>query len=155
MDAKQGDGEQEDSTVPLAVLMISFNEAHNIEAVLDNLDGFALAVDKDVSRAVSFEHVSATQRDKRDTGDDTLFTNLKLFPLRYNGGGTIDRVNNRSIPSGWPMARYPVPSGKGVRLGFDLLATNVPVKAKKFKLYVLGVLGEKVTVKARGWANRK
>ena len=41
MDAKQNDGKQEDSTVPLAVLMISFNEEHNMEAVLENLSGFA------------------------------------------------------------------------------------------------------------------
>ncbi len=41
MDAKQSDGELADSTVPLAVLMISFNEEHNMEAVLDNLSGFA------------------------------------------------------------------------------------------------------------------
>ncbi len=113
------------------------------------LDGFALQVDKDTSRAVSFEHVSAEQRDRRDEGDEDLFPNLRLYPLRYNGGGTVDRVNAHDVPSEWPMARYPVEGGKGVRLGFDLLASEIPRRTKKLKLYVLGVLGEKVTDQAR------
>ncbi len=119
------------------------------------LDGFALQVDRDTSRAVSFEHVSAEQRAKRDTGDEDLFPGLKLFPLRYNGGGTVDRVNASNVPRDWPMARYPVEGGKGVRLGFDLLATGVPPATKKLKLYVLGVLGEKVTSTPRTFRNVK
>lgn len=119
------------------------------------LDGFQLVIGKDGSRRVSFEQVSAEQRSKRDTGDRDLFPKLKLFPLRYNGGGTIDRVNARSVPGAWPMARYPVKSGKGVRLGFDLLATGVPKKAKKFRLIVRGVLREKVSFKAPGFRHKK
>lgn len=119
------------------------------------LDGFVFTVGKNKSRAVSFEHVTATQRKQRDTGDKDLFPNLRLFPLRYNGGGAIDRVNARNVPRAWPLARYPVPSGKGVRLGYDVLATNVPKDAKVFKLTVFGVLGKKVTFKAPGFKNLK
>ncbi|RMG07380.1 MAG: M23 family metallopeptidase [Planctomycetota bacterium] len=115
------------------------------------LDGFAVVVGKDASRAVSFEYVSANLRDRRDTGDRGLFPGLRLFPLRYNGGGAIDRVNARNQPAGWPAARYPVPMGKGVRLGFDILATDLPPDAKRIKLVVFGVLGEKITLKAPGW----
>jgi len=113
------------------------------------LDGFVFAVDKNKQRAVSFEHVSATMRSKRDTGDRDLFQGLRIFPLRYNGGGTIDRVNGSNVPRSWPMARHPVPGGKGVRLGFDLLATDVPDDAKKFQLTVFGVLGKKITASCK------
>lgn len=115
------------------------------------LDGFALQVDKDTSRAVSFEHVSAEQRDRRDEGDRGLLPNLRLYPLRYNGGGTVDRVNASDVPRGWPLGRYPVEGGKGVRLGFDLLATDVPPRAKRLRLFVLGVLGERVSTQARAF----
>ena len=91
--------------------------------------------------------------DKRDTGDENMLPNLRIFPLRYNGGGTIDRVNSSSVPRGWPMAKYPVPGGKGVRLGFDLLATGLPEKVKSFKLIIASVLGKKVTAKAKGFVN--
>lgn len=117
------------------------------------LDGFALVADKDASRAVSFEHISHTMHERRDTGDQDLFPGLRLFPLRYNGGGAIDRVNAHSIPAGWPMATYPVAGGKGVRLGYDVLATGLPPKVKAFKLIVLGVLGEKITIKPKGFVN--
>ncbi len=117
------------------------------------LDGFAVIADKDASRVVSFEYVSAKQRSARDTGDRDLFEGLRLFPLRYNGGGTVDRVNASNCPRGWPMATYPVGGGKGVRLGFDLVATGLSPKVKKIKLVVLGVLGEKLTFKAPGWRN--
>jgi len=115
------------------------------------LDGFVVQVGRDTTRAASFEAVSATQRDRRDTGDVDLFAGLRLFPLRYNGGGTIDRVNADSIPAGWPAARFPVAGGQGVRLGFDVLATDVPANAKSIKLHVLGVAGERVTVPARSY----
>lgn len=113
------------------------------------LDGFIFAVDKNKQRAVSFEHVSATMRQKRDTGDVDLFSGMRIFPLRYNGGGAVDRVNASNVPRSWPMARYPVPGGKGVRLGFDILATEVPDDAKKFKLTVFGVLGKKITASCK------
>ena len=115
------------------------------------LDGFAVVVDRDASRQLSFEQVSAEQRDRRDTGDRDLVPGLKIFPLRYNGGGTIDRVNASSIPRSWPMASHPVEGGKGVRLGFDLLATDLPPKFRKLKLYLVGVLGEKVELTAPGF----
>ncbi len=115
------------------------------------IDGFVLAVDSDKSRQVSFEHISAARRDERDRGDQDLFAGLRLFPMRYNGGGAVDRVNADSIPRDWPLARHRVESGKGVRLGFDILATDVPEKAKKFKLTVHGVTGDKVTVTAKGF----
>lgn len=117
------------------------------------LDGFAVIADKDASRAASFEYVSANMRQARDTGDRDLFEGLRIFPLRYNGGGTIDRVNATNRPADWPMATYPVEGGKGVRLGFDLLATGLPPKVKKIKLVVLGIHGEKLTFKAPGWRN--
>jgi hypothetical protein len=116
------------------------------------LDGFAFVADKDSSRVVSFEHVSATAHQDRDTGDVDLFEGFRLFPLRYNGGGAIDRVNARGV-QGWPMATYPVAGGKGVRLGYDFMATGLPPKVKKFKLVVLGVLGKKITFKAPGFRN--
>ena len=47
--------------------------------------------------------------------------------------------------------RVGVGGGKGVRLGYDLLASGVPRKLKKLKLIVLGVLGEKVVVTARSF----
>ncbi|MBL4850532.1 MAG: M23 family metallopeptidase [Planctomycetes bacterium] len=119
------------------------------------LDGFVFAVDKDKRRSVSFEHVSATQRAKRDTGDEDLVPGLRIYPLRYNGGGAIERVNSSNVPRGWPMARYPVPGGKGVRLGFDLLATDVPPSAKKFKLTVFGVLGKKITATGKRFKAEK
>lgn len=115
------------------------------------LDGFAFIFDKDASRVVSYEHVSAKQRDQRDTGDKDLFPGLRLFPLRYNGGGAIGRVQPGRPPAGWPLGAYPVSGGKGVMLGIDILATGLPPKVKKVKLIVLGVLGEKVTFKAPGW----
>lgn len=115
------------------------------------LDGIVLAVERDDSRAISFEQVSAERRDQRDTGDADLVPGLRLFPLRYNGGGTVDSVNDDRIPAGWPMARHRVPGGKGVRLGFDLLATHVPAKARKFELTLLGVCGERVTARCPGF----
>lgn len=117
------------------------------------LDGFTFLVDKDDSRTISFEAVSASpQRSARDTGHESLFPRLRLFPLRYNGGGAIDRVNAKDTPAGWPATRYPVPAGKGVRLGYDLLATDVPAKAKKLALVVHGVEGERLEVPCRGFA---
>lgn len=111
------------------------------------MDGFTFVIDGDDSRTVSFEAVSASPaRDKRDTGHESLFPKLRVFPLRYNGGGAIDRVNAKDTPPGWPAARFPVPGGKGVRLGWDVLATDVPAKAKKIALVVHGVEGEKVEV---------
>ncbi|MEZ6185622.1 MAG: M23 family metallopeptidase [Planctomycetota bacterium] len=115
------------------------------------LDGFVFEVDGNAQRAVSFEHVSAEQRDRRDRGDQDLFPGLRLYPLRYNGGGSVDSVNASNVPRGWPLSRHPVPGGLGVRLGFDVMATDVPKDAKKFELTVFGVDGEKVKVKARGF----
>jgi hypothetical protein len=120
--------------------------AHNVYT----LDGFVFAADKDDSRAVSFEHVSAEMRPQRDTGDQGLFPNLRLFPLRYNGGGDVARVNERQ-PRGWPAGTHRVEMGKGVRLGFDLLATGLPEKVKTFKLTVFGVAKDKVTAKCKGF----
>ncbi|MCA8925945.1 MAG: M23 family metallopeptidase [Planctomycetes bacterium] len=114
------------------------------------LDGFVFEVDKDTRRAISFEYVSAEQRDKRDTGDVDLFPGLRLYPLRFNGGGTLEANNARSVPRGWPLARHPIRGG-GVRLGFDLEARDVPKDAKSFAITVHGVGGERVTVKARGF----
>ncbi|MGE0710582.1 MAG: M23 family metallopeptidase [Planctomycetota bacterium] len=115
------------------------------------LDGFSLQVDKDASRAIGFEHVSFAQREKRDTGDQDLLPNLRLFPLRYNGGEPVDHLNNGRTPPGWPAEKHPVPSGKGPALAFDLLATNVPAKAKKLKLAVFSVFGKKVTSSPRAF----
>ena len=122
-----------------------------------SLDGFQLQIGRDKSRALSFEYVSANQRKQRDTGDQGLFPKLKLFPLRYNGGGAIERVNASKVPRTWPMARHPVPNGKGVRLGFDLLASGVPakVKDKKIKLTIYGVNRDKVTASCRGFLKRR
>ena len=115
------------------------------------LDGFVFEVGGDTSRAISFEYVSAEQRDRRDTGDQDLFPHLRLFPLRYNGGGAIDRVQPSRVDGDWPLARYPVAGGKGVRLGFDLRAYDVDPEEKKFTLIVHGVLGERVKVRAPGF----
>ena len=115
------------------------------------LDGFVFEVDKDKRRAVSFEHVSAEQRKQRDRGDSDLFPGLRLYPLRYNGGGSLESVNQRNVPRGWPLSRHAPAGGSGVRLAFDVEATDVPEDAKSFKLTVFGVGGEKVTVKARGF----
>lgn len=108
-------------------------------------------VGRDTSRAISFEAVSANLRDRRDTGDADLFPGVRLFPLRYNGGGPIDQVNGRSVPAGWPLARYPVAGGQGVRLGFDVLATGLSPNDKKLKLHVIGVGGEHLTYPAKGF----
>jgi hypothetical protein len=117
------------------------------------LDGFVFQVGKDTSRAISFEYVSAEQRRERDTGDQDLFQNVRLYPLRYNGGGAIDRVQPRSVNGDWPLASYPVSGGKGVRLGFDVRAYDVDPDEKSFTLIVHGVLGKRVKVKARGFQN--
>jgi hypothetical protein len=120
------------------------------------LDGFSLQIDKDRSRSVSFEHVTATQRQTRDTGDKGLFPNLRLYPFRYNGGGMVERLNNGNrAPSSWPVARYPLPNGSGVRLGFDILATNVPEKAKKLKLTVFSVAKKKVSFACKGFQAKR
>lgn len=126
-----------------------------LERNVYTLDGFVFEVDKDKRRGISFEQVSAEQRDKRDTGDEGLIPGLRIFPLRYNGGGPIERVNASNVPSTWPMARFPVPNGKGVKLGFDLLATEVPKDAKKFKLTVFSVLGKKVTATCKRFETEK
>lgn len=126
-----------------------------LERNVYTLDGFVFEVDKDKRRAISFEQVSADQRDKRDTGDVDLVPGLRIFPLRYNGGGPIERVNASSVPSTWPMATHPIPGGKGVKLGFDLLATDVPQDAKKFKLTLFSVLGKKVTVACKRFETEK
>jgi len=65
---------------PLAVVMISYNEAHNIDAVLDNLDGFAAEVhlvdsfstDDTVDRALA-RGVRVVQRPFRSFGDQWNF----------------------------------------------------------------------------------
>ena len=117
------------------------------------LDGFVFQVGNDTSRAISFEYVSANQRDVRDTGDQGLFTNVRLYPLRFNGGGAIDRVQPNRIDGDWPLARYPVAGGKGVRLGYDLRAYDVDPDERKFTMIVHGVLGERVKIKAPGFQN--
>ena len=113
------------------------------------LDGVTLGVDGDEHRALSFEQVSAEQRKRRDQGDRDLFPDLRLFPLRYNGGGSLERLN-AEVPPGWPAARRPV-AGKGVRLGFDLLASAVPARARRFTLTLTGVAGERVSADCRGF----
>lgn len=120
-----------------------------LERNVYGLDGFAWQVDKDSSRVISFEHVTATMRQKRDTGDQGLIPGLRLFPLRYNGGEALERLNAKRIPSSWPVSRYPVPNGQGVRLGYDVLATGVPADAKKLTLVVFSVFGKKVKAVAK------
>lgn len=112
------------------------------------LDGVALAIDDDQRRALSFERVTAEQHARRDSGHEDLFPDLRLFPLRWNGGGALDKVNAEQ-PPGWPAARVPPPPGQGPRQGFDLLATQVPPRARRFVLTLTGVAGERVTVEGR------
>jgi len=74
-------------TVPLAVVMISLNEGHNMEAVCQNLSGWAQEVflvdsySKDNTVDIALEHgVRVVQRPFRDFGDQWNFA-LSELPI--------------------------------------------------------------------------
>lgn len=113
------------------------------------LDGFVLEVDGDRSRALSFEQVSAERRDARDRGDRDLVPGLRVFPLRYNGGAALDRINRPDdLPDGWPARRFPPEAGLGPARAFDLVAEGVPARAR-LALHLLRVDGPPLVVRPR------
>lgn len=112
------------------------------------LDGFALDVDGDRSRTLSFEQVTAERHDVRDRGDQDLVPGLRVYPLRFNGGGALDRVNREAdLPPEWPARRFPPEAGLGPRRAFDLVATGVPARVRRVTLHVVRVEGPPVVVR--------
>lgn len=110
------------------------------------LDGLALEVDGDASRALSFEAVSAEQRARRDRGDRDLVPGLRVFPLRCNGGGDLAELNAPdSLPADWPARRFPPARGLGPRLAFDLLGTELAAGAREVAVHVTDVGGQRLT----------
>ncbi|MEM7429741.1 MAG: glycosyltransferase family 2 protein [Pseudomonadota bacterium] len=76
MGARKKNWPQGDGTVPVAVIMISLNEAHNMEAVLENLRGWAHEVflvdsySSDATVSIALEHgVHVVQRRFNGFGD--------------------------------------------------------------------------------------
>ncbi len=113
------------------------------------LDGFALDVEGEEggARTVSFEEVTAERRDARDRGDRDLVAGLRLFPLRWNGGGALDRINRAAdLPEGWPARRFAPEPGLGARRAFDLEASGLPARAR-VALRVLRVDGPPLTLR--------
>lgn len=82
-----GYGETDDEPAPLAVVMISLNESHNMRGVLDNIKGFAQEVflvdsystDETVDIALSYG-VHVVQRRFRGFGDQWNFA-LRELPI--------------------------------------------------------------------------
>lgn len=110
-------------------------------------DGFELKFGSDKVWGFSFEAVSAKARDRRDRGDKDLFKNLKIFPLRFNGGESADELNKSNrLPSPWPARSLPV-KAKGAYIGWDIVLLNIPPSAKKYTITIRGVYGEKIKLK--------
>ena len=119
--------------------------AHDCES----FDGLRLTVDKSPTLGFSFEGVSARLRDRRDRGDQDLFEGLRLFPLRYNGGESVVRLNSKErLPSSWPARRFAV-KADGAWRGWDIELTELSAQARRIKVKLLGVLGESLKMELK------
>jgi hypothetical protein len=113
-----------------------------------SFDGFSLSFgSSSKERRVSFEGVSALLRDKRDQGDKDLFGSIRLYPLRFNGGETLDRLNvARRLPAAWPAKRLPA-TVKQTLQAWDVVVEDIPESSKAITVTLRGVLGEKIKLK--------
>jgi hypothetical protein len=135
--------------------LIHFDKGTNratLRILLDNnclsFDGVTLSFGSAAKdRHISFEGVSALLRETRDRGDKDLFPGLRLFPFRFNGGESVDRLNLASrMPASWPARRHQVME-KQALLGWDIEVKDVPSACKVLKITLRGVLGEKIKTK--------
>lgn len=147
MNASQPEGVWEPGSAPVAVVMITLNEGHNMEAVLANLQGWAQEVfvvdsySRDATVDIALRHgVHVVQRGFRGFGDQW---NFALSQLPITAPWTMKLDPDERLTAGLKAhLQAAMLQGAAIGLTFDrrlwFMATPLPVKQELLRAWQTG-----------------